>query len=158
MREKILQFIAKAHRHTYAAPSEIRAQYKSTPILQGHKDYEFVEGDFRYHDSYAGNLWAPGREVVFFQKIPIWCMAYQGQHNAKFEDPFFEEHVFPFLKKALLHFDDAMPFRGPSEFSEADFIYTFTMEGDYRYFKGQEQIFYKGERVFFQDVMGSLIT
>ena len=43
------------------------------------------------------------------------------------------------------------------QFFDSDFKYTFEMEGDYDYFKGQERILYKGESVFFQDVMGSLI-
>ena len=157
-KKTLLNFIAKAHRHTYAAPKEVREQHEcDLPIQKGHKDYQFVEGDLRYHDSYSGKQWAPGKEVVFFQEKPIWCMAYQGQHNAKYDDVFFEEQAFPFLKKALMNFDDNMPFRGPKEFSEGDFKYTFEMDGDYDYFKGQEKILYKGEKVFFQDIMGSLI-
>lgn len=69
-KKTLLDFIAKAHRHTFAAPSEIRKLYKcAVPILPSHKDYDFVDGDFRYHDSYAGSSWAPGREVVFFKEI-----------------------------------------------------------------------------------------
>jgi len=154
----LLAFIAKAHRNTYAATTEVRKQHKcEVPIQAGHTDYEFVEGDLRYRDSYAGIKWAPGSEVVFLKEIPIWCMAYQGQHNSKFDDVFFQEEAFPFLKKALMTFDDSMPFRGPKEFSEGDFKYFFEMEGDYSYFKGKEKILYKGEIVFFQDVMGEII-
>ncbi len=82
-KKTLLAFIAKAHKHTYAAPKDVRLQHKcEVPILEGHKDNEFSEGDFKY---------------------------------------------------------------------------TFEMEGDYDYFKGQERILYKGKSVFFQDVMGSLI-
>jgi len=157
-KKTLLDFIAKAHRNTYAAPKEIKSKHRcEVPILEGHKDYDFSEGDFSYHDSYAGSSWAPGREVVFFQGNPVWCMAYQGQHNAEYGDDFFQDQAFPFLKKALRNFGDDMPFRGPAEFSDGDFKYTFEMEGDYSYFKGKETIFFKGEVVFFQDVMGSLI-
>lgn len=157
-KKTLLEFIAKAHRHTYAAPKEISKKYKcKEPILKGHKDYDFSEGDFRYHDSYAGRFWAPGREVVFFKEKPVWCMAYQGQHSGKYGNDFFEEKVFTFLRKAMMSFDDNMPFRGPKELVEGDFKYTFEIEGDYTYFKGQERILYKGESVFFQDVMGELI-
>lgn len=31
------------------------------------------------------------------------------------------------------------------------------MKGDYAYFTGREAVKYKGEEVFFQDVIGSLI-
>ena len=157
-KETLLNFIAKAHRNTYAAPAEIRKKYRrATPILVGHKDYRFTDGDWSYHDSYAGIAWAPGREVVFLKDNPVWCMAYQGQHNADFSDDFFQDQAFPFLKKALMNFDDSAPFRGPKEFIEDDFKYTFILEGDYDYFHGQERIFYKGQSVFFQDVMGTLI-
>lgn len=157
-KKTLIAFIAKAHRHTYAAPNEIRKQYLcKTPVLQGHTDHEYSEGDLRYRDSYAGAAWAPGREVVFYKGEPVWCMAYQGQHNSEYGDAFYREQAFPFLKRALMNFDDSTPFRGPTEFSEGDFKYTFKMRGDYNYFKGQERIFYKGESVFFQDIMGSLI-
>ena len=157
-KKTLLEFIAKAHRHTYAAPTEVRKQHHcDVPILEGHKDYEFRDGDLLYHDSYAGSSWAPGREVVFLQGNPIWSMAYQGQHNSKYDDAFFQERAFPFLREALRNFNDESPFRGPAEFSEGDFKYTFVMEGDYDYFKGQERVFYKGESIFLQDVMGSLI-
>jgi hypothetical protein len=46
-----------------------------------------------------------------------------------------------------MNFDEHLPFRGPVEFSEGDFKYTFKMQGDYAYFIGQERIFSK-EKVF----------
>lgn len=157
-KKTLLDFISKAHKNTYAAPKEIRKQHRcEIPILDGHKDYKFTEGDFSYYDSYAGKNWAPGREVVFFKSNPIWCMSYQGQHDPEYDDNFFQEKAFLFLKKALMNFDDSMPFRGPKEFSDGDFKYTFEMDGDYDYFKGQERIFYKGKSIFFQDVMGTLV-
>jgi len=131
-KETLLDFIAKAHRNTYAAPKEVQKKHRcKVPIQDGHKDYEFIDGDFRYRDSYAGSSWAPGREVVFFKGNPIWCMAYQGHHNQNFDDAFFQERVFPFLKRALINFDNSMPFRGPREYSEGDFKYTFEMDGEY---------------------------
>jgi hypothetical protein len=155
---ELLGFIAKAHRNTYAAPKEIKQKHKcKTPILPEHKDYHFTEGDWSYHDSYAGSEWAPGREVVFFKDEPVWCMAYQGQHNPDYSSEFFQEETFPFLKKALSAMTEDMPFRGFPNFEEGDFKYTFTLEGDYQYFKGKETITHKGIEVFFQDVMGELI-
>lgn len=56
-----------------------------------------------------------------------------------------------------MNFNDDAPFRGPKEFLENDFKYIFEMKGDYDYFTGKEEIFYKNESVFFQDVMGELI-
>jgi hypothetical protein len=56
-----------------------------------------------------------------------------------------------------MNVDNKMPFRGPSQFKENDFEYSFQLNGDYTYFKGRETIKYKGREVFFQDVMGELI-
>lgn len=158
-KDQLLEFIAKAHQHTYAAPPEVRKQHKcATPILPGHKDYHFVDGDWAYHDSYAGSQWAPGREVVFYQDQPVWCMSYQGQHNDIYSEKFFQEQVFPFLKRALQKFDPEMPFRGPSNYQERDFRYSFDLsDGDHEYFIARESITFKNEEVFFQDVMGELI-
>ena len=89
---KLLNFIAKAHKNTYAAPKEIKAKYKVEPLLPGHKDYDFVDGDFRYHDSYAGWKWPPGKEIIFYKDKPIWCMSYQGKLLK--EDP--DEKIYAF--------------------------------------------------------------
>ena len=71
-KQELLKFIAKAHRHTYAAPKKIKAKYKcKTPILPKHKDYDFIDCDWRYHDSYAGWLMAPGKEIVFYKNKPV---------------------------------------------------------------------------------------
>lgn len=157
-KKTLLNFIAKAHRHTYAGPKEIKIKYKcKQPILIGHKDYHFEEGDFAYHDSYAGKTWAPGREVVFFKNNPIWSMGYQGRTFGNFDENFFQDSLFPFLQKALRTFKDEMPFRGPDKFEEKDFKYTFEMKGDYEYFTGQEKVYFRNEIVFLQDIIGSKI-
>jgi len=156
-KKSLLEFIAKAHRNTYAAPFEIKSKYKcKTPILIKHKDYDLADGDWRYHDSYAGSEWAPGREVVFFQDLPIWCMSYQGQTIENLSKDFVEK-TFEFLKMALQNFDNNTPFRGPKKFKKGDYEYTFKFKGDYQYFTGREAVKYKGKKVFFQDVMGTLI-
>jgi hypothetical protein len=156
-KESLLEFIAKAHKNTYAAPKEIKLQYKcQTPILEGHKDYDFVDGDWRYHDSYAGSQWAPGREVVFYQNKPVWCMSYQGQ-TAQNLSEYLVEKTFEFLKNALRNMDENMPFRGPVLFAQNGFEYVFRFKGDYQYFTGRESIKHKGKELFFQDVMGGLV-
>ncbi len=156
-KELLLKLIAKAHRNTYAAPKEIKSKYKcATPILPGHIDYHFTEGDWEYHDSYAGSQWAPGSEVVLFKGQPIWRMSYQGKTVEGLSKEFIEE-AFGFFKKALRSFPDDMPFRGPSSFKEGDFEYIFILNGDYAYFTGREALLHKGKEIFFQNVMGELI-
>jgi hypothetical protein len=158
-KKSLLAFIVKAHKNTYAAPQEIKSKYKcKKPILEGHRDYDFVDGDFRYHDSYAGIHWAPGREVVFFKTRPVWCMSYQGKTAEGLSDDFIEK-IFGFLQSAMRNIDEKIPFRGPKIFQDKKngFEYIFIMKGDYQYFTGRESIVYKGKKVFFQDVIGGLI-
>lgn len=156
--QELLSFIAKAHKNTYAAPKEVRNLHKSaTPILLGHKDFDFREGDWMYHDSYAGSTWAPGSEVVFYKERPVWRMSYQGKNNDNYSEAFYNKEVFPFLKNALLETPDTNPFRGPKFFEHEDLTYRFKMRGDHRYFTGSESITHKGIEVFIQDVMGELI-
>jgi hypothetical protein len=156
-KDSLIKFIAKAHRNTYAASKEIKLKYKcAIPILPKHVDYDFLDGDWRYHDSYAGNSWAPGREVVFLKNEPVWCMSYQGQTIPNLSKEFIDQ-IFNFLKNALRNFTKDIPFRGLHGYEEGDFYYSFTFEGDYSYFVGREFVTHKGKEVFFQDVMGTLI-
>lgn len=101
---------------------------------------------------------APGREVVFLNNEPVWAMSYQGTPTMELGEEFFQKRAFPFLREALMNFDDKLPFRGPESFTRDPFKYTFEIEeGDYKYFKGRERVSFDGVTVFFQDVMGSLI-
>ena len=156
-KESLLEFIVKAHKNTYAAPYEIKMQHRlETPFLPGHKCYYFKDGAFEYLDGYAGEEWAPGGEVVFYEHQPVWHMSYQGQtieHLSKY----LVDKTFEFLKRALRNVDESMPFRGPLIFAQDNFEYFFNITGDYAYFKGRESIKHNGKEVFFQDVMGCLI-
>lgn len=154
-KKELLEFIHKAHQNTYAASKEIKKQYNVDPILPDHKDYDFKEEEWRYHDSYAGWFWPPGKEIIFYREKTVWCMSYQGK--ALSENKIFVEEIYAFLKRALLHVNKSNPFRGPKKYTEKEFTYTFNYEGNYEYFIGREQITHKKKEVFFQDVMGSLI-
>jgi hypothetical protein len=161
-KEELLAFIAKAHRNTYAAPKEIRKRSRmEIPFLPGHKCYLFEDGEWKYYDGYAGEDWAPGREVVLYKGQPIWSMSYQGRFTASFGNgEFFGDSTFKFLRQALMNFDDKMPFRGPSTFESLDFKlfrYNFKMNGDYEYFTGKEEVSFDNDVIFFQDVMGEVI-
>ena len=153
----LLEFIWKAHQNTYAAPADLRNLYRNkTPMLQGFVEYRFVDGDWKYHDVYAGRRWPPGKEIIFYKNMPVWCMSYQGKVSSIVE----EEEVtstYSFLKNALRASDVKRPFRGPKRFLEGDFEYTFDFVGDYSYFVGRESVRKQGDEVFFQDIMGSLI-
>lgn len=156
-KDSLLEFIAKAHQNTYAAPKEIKLKYRmDVPFLPGHKCYYFRDGDWEYFDGYSGIERAPGSEVVLYKEQSVWRMSYQGC-TVNGLSPDFVEEMFGFLKEALRNFDKHAPFRGPSLFLKEDFRYTFSVDGDYTYFTGKESITYKGIELFFQDVIGSIV-
>jgi hypothetical protein len=166
-KESLLEFIANAHKNTFAAPEEIRKVYRlQTPKIPGHKEYLYKEIDKQtgeewvYHDSYCpGRLTAPGREVVFYKEVPVWFMAYQGGMTHEFT-PELKEETMRVLKKALLNPEPSRPFRGPPRLEEGNFIYTFSMFsiiGAYDSFLGVESILHKATEVFRQNIMGQLI-
>lgn len=156
-KKSALEFLAKAHRNTYAAPKEIKLKHRILDLIEGHKCYYFTDGDWEYYDMYAGSTWAPGREVILYKKIPEWAMSYQGQTTKEAKNN--EDLVFEFLKRALRNCPEDMPFRGPKFFKGDVFKYTFDIKGDYDYFTGREsiQLIKTGQELFFQNVMGERI-
>jgi len=98
--------------------------------------------------SYQGRLCIPAPS----------CRGNQGLASHFFSEEFLQEHAFPFLRRALMKFDENMPFRGPSHYSEGDLKYEFEIDGDYTYFTARENLSVKGLRLFFQDVMGETIV
>lgn len=150
---KLAKFLVKAKTQTYAGEGqEITAQ------RPGFTELEFEDGDFEYRDSYSGFFQAPGQEVVRYKGEPVWVMAYSGGMEKKYHGNIdFAEKTFSFLKQALLRVEESNPYRGPDNLKEGDYEYINKVEGDIANFRGQEQILYKGERVFVQDYIGGLI-
>ena len=62
-----------------------------------------------------------------------------------------------FLKEALLHVPADKPFRGPEEYSNGDYTYKCSIEGDYEWFLGQEMITFRGEQIYECCFHGGLI-
>jgi hypothetical protein len=75
-------------------------------------------------------------------KIPFWTMNYYGIVINK------EHFSGDFLKQALLHVPENMPFRGPNEYFDGDYKYICEVDGDFNYFNGKEEIFYCGEKIY----------
>lgn len=152
---ELVKFLLRAREHGYAGSSE----KVKNPQRPGFKEFPpHVEGDFEYIDSYAGNYYAPGQEVIRFKGIPVWNMAYNGGMLPEYHgDLDFSKKTYGFLKKALSYVQPKRPFRGPKRFAEDDFEYFDKSEGDITNFKGTERILYKGKEVFRQDYIGGLI-
>lgn len=152
--EELKKFLLKANENGYAGDGkEVKAQ------RPGFDEIEYKDGDYLFHDSYAGHYFAPGQEVVYYKSKPVWAMAYAGGMNFKHHgDEKITKQTFTFLKKALLKMDPEKPFRGPEFYKEGDFEYHSQVMGDVMDFAGSELINYKGDEVFSQNFIGGVIV
>jgi hypothetical protein len=152
--KELAEFLVEAKTKTYANVNakEIKAQRPDF------KELEYKKGKWEYRDSYCGFFFAPGQEVVRFNKKPVWAMAYSGGMNSKYHgDVFFAKDIFGFLKLALAKVNIKTPYRGPKSYSFGNYKYTNAIKGDITDFSGTEKIFFKGKVVFKQEYIGGLI-
>ena len=143
--KEFLKFLVKAKKETYAngdAP-------KVLPSRSNSKDYEFTDGNFTYHDTYFGGFKFMGEEVVYYNDNILWGMNYYG---VTIDDSLTEELMDKVLRIALMKVGEdksVIPVRGPKEFVNEDYIYTFDVDGNMENFKGSEQI-YKGKKLIYE--------
>ncbi|WP_143014398.1 MULTISPECIES: DUF5680 domain-containing protein [unclassified Paenibacillus] len=128
----------KAKTNTYAAGEGTR----ETASRAGAKDYSYASGDFKYMDSYVGELDFAGQEIVWEHDRPIWAMNYYGTALDPVEG-------FPeFLFEALRLVPEEAPYRGPRQHNSDKFKYVCSWHGDIHRFHGEEQIVHKGKIVY----------
>ncbi len=147
--QELIDFIAKSKAQGYASTVSI---FKKTE--DGGKTCEIVEGDFKYTDSYFGSSIDCGQERVYFKGKVIWAMAYRGGilRNEELHD-----EAFNFLKKCISMMPKDFPARGPKSFSEGDWKYENIWTGDIFGFVGEENIYFKDEKICFRNYLGGLI-
>lgn len=148
----LMQFIDKAGRATYAGGGE----REKTPERKGFTEMVYQDGDFYYRDSWTGYIRSRGMELVRYKDEPVWSCLYGGGivngHETLADD------CFEFLKKAMLaKGTDTQSARGPEQFADDDWSYSYTQEGDKTEFSGYEEIKHRGELVFFHRVIGGVI-
>lgn len=143
--KEFIDFLVKAKKGTYAngdAPKVLPSRLKS-------KDYEFTYGNFTYHDTYFGGVKFMGEEVVYYNDNILWGMNYYG---VTIDDSLTEEVMDKVLRVALMKVGedkDIIPIRGPKEFINEDYLYTFNVDGDMENFIGTEQI-YKDKKLIYE--------
>ena len=152
--KELAEFLVEAKTKTYANVNakEIKAQ------RPGFKELEYKKGKWEYRDSYCGFFFAPGQEIVRFNKKPVWAMAYSGGMNKKYHgDILFAKETFGFLKLALAKVSSKTPYRGPKSYISGNYKYTNTIKGNITDFSGTEKIFFKGKEIFKQEYIGGVI-
>jgi len=150
MDKKILKFIAKAKKQTYASTTS-----KPKKTKDGGKTYTVKQGDYTYTDTYFGNLIDCGQERVYHKGKVIWAMAYRGGMCPGKEN--FSKQAFTFLKKCMQKIPKEFPARGPKKVKEGKFLYENKWKGNIRGFIGEENVYYAGKQVCFRNYVGGLI-
>ncbi|AMC93635.1 XRE family transcriptional regulator [Erysipelothrix larvae] len=134
--EGLIEFLVEAKKHTYAGKGP-----KCESIRSGSHDYEYKKHPFTYIDTFYGGESFCGEEVVWNHDTPIYAMNYSGRVIG----PNFSGD---FLKAALLHCTQDMPYRGPHYYEENGFIYQCNVTGDMMWFQGYEDICFKGQKIY----------
>lgn len=133
------EFLKEANLATYAnekAP-------KVSPLRPGSSDYHFEKGDLAYHDTYFGGTKFIGEEIVYKNGKPAWGMNYYGfTLRADINESLFDSVLRPALMSGS---GDNIPVRGPKEFINGEWKYTFNAEGSLANFTGIEEISKNGE-------------
>lgn len=150
---QLFSFLKRAMKASYAGDGK----YEDHPERPGF--FELIydkETPLSYRDSYTGNSRSGGQEVVRLNGKPIWWSGYGGG-MVEGKEPLAGE-TFAFLKKALSTEEkDFDSLRGPHQFIEGEWQYSYEQQGDVTDYLGNEEIFYKGEKVFWHRAIGGIL-
>jgi len=137
----LASFLREANLHTYA-DKDVK---KAISLRPNSRDYHFEKGTLAYHDTYFGGTNFIGGEVVYQDNQPVWGMNYYGfTLNNEITESLFDAILRPAL---LSGSGDNIPVRGPKEFLNGEWKYTFNADGDLANFTGLEEISKNGEIV-----------
>ena len=145
MDKRIISFLIRAKQATYAGKGAETASSRE----KSH-DLVFRDGDYMYYDTYLGGEKFAGEEALWISDVPYWSMNYLGRVTGS---PFSGD----FLKEALLHVPEEMPYRGPEKYVNGDYTYTCSVEGDFDWFQGKETITWRGNPIYECVYHGGLI-
>ena len=139
--KQLSKFLVKAKINTYASSGERGEKV----LLDGSKELEFEEKEFKYRDRYFGYDHFIGEEIVWQNEKVVWGMNYYGEIISEIIPA---KQIYQFLQEALKKITENKPFRGPGNFKENDFKYINKVEGTVEKFEGREIIFYKEKLVY----------
>ena len=134
--EEIIKFRLEANVNTYAA---FMNEVDSTR-LDSH-DFRYENGIYTYHDTYVGGEQFAGEEAVWKNGKAVYAMNYLG----RILDERFSGN---FLKEALRRADVKMPYRGPEYYQSGEYIYKCSVNGDFSWFQGYEEIYCNNTKVY----------
>ena len=145
MDKSIVSFLIRAKQATYAGKGAETASSRT-----GSHDLVYRENNLMYYDTYLGGDKFAGEEALWISDVPYWSMNYVGRVTGS---PFSGD----FLKEALLHVPEEMPYRGPEKYVNGDYTYSCSVEGDFDWFQGKETISWRGKQIYECYYHGGLI-
>lgn len=149
----IEKFLIEAKKQTYA--NETVEKVANT--RQNSKDYEYKKDKMVYHDIYFGGTKFIGEEVVYVDNKTYWAMNYYG---VTLDETLKEEAMDKALRPALMNVGkdkDIIPVRGPKEWVNGEYKYSFNVIGDINYFSGIETIYKNNKKIYELKCNGGLI-
>lgn len=126
-------FIIQAKSATYVGGGA-----KGPSSRPGSHDLQFAAGDWQYLDSYFGGTDFVGEETIWHAARPVWVMNYYGYilQPGLITPP----QAGYMIKASLSRLYTQNRFLGGFEYSEGEFTYIDTNEGDFERFTGREWI------------------
>ena len=150
----IKKFLIEAKKQTYAN-KEIE---KVSSSRLGSKDYEYKKDNLIYHDTYFGGTNFIGEEVIYLDNKIYWAMNY---YSVTLDEKLGEEAIDDsVLRPALMlvgEDNNVIPVRGPKEFNNGEYKYTFEVEGNLDCFSGIEIIYKNNKKIYESKCNGGLI-
>jgi transcriptional regulator with XRE-family HTH domain len=134
--ENVIEFLLRAKKSTYAGKgSEVKASRPNS------HDFEYVEDDFKYIDTYLGGNQFSGEEAIWNEDIPLWSMNYTGRVLD-------EAFSGGFLKEVLSLVSKENPYRGPIMYEKGQYQYHCVINGEFEWFQGYEEIYFNYNKVY----------
>ena len=133
---KLVDFRLEANINTYAAYMNETAATR----LDSH-DFSYSSGPYTYHDTYVGGEQFAGEEAIWLDGKIQYAMNYLGRVLD-------QQFSGDFLKEALRKADKKMPYRGPEYYQSGEYTYKCSVNGDFTWFQGCEEIYCNNKRVY----------
>ena len=143
--EELIDFRLEANVNTYAAfKNEVASSRPKS------HDYRYESGEYLYYDTYIGGEQFAGEEAIWYKEVPVYGMNYLGRVLG-------DNFSGNFLKEVLRNADRKMPVRGPEYYQAGEYTYRCKVTGDFVWFQGVEEIYWKEAKVYECSFHGGLL-
>ena len=146
---ELRQFLLDSNNAGYAGGEEKKWIKES----DGSTTIPFEKGLWKSHDNFFGGEPYGGRLVVSYEGKPYWIMVYYGWVEQGVDT----NVVYKILRGALKQMPSEYPFRGPKEYTEGDYTYTNSWQGEIDQYTGEEKIMHGDTLMYKATYIGGLV-